>query len=275
MKQGLVSVVMPVYNAADTVRLSVRSVQQQSYTDWELLVIDDGSGDASVKIVSALAAEDQRIRLFLQEKNGGVAAARNRGIRESEGQYLAFLDSDDLWRPEKLKKQIAFMREHHAAISATAYGVIDEKGEKAGADRHFPGASASSEQPLSGTDCSGAPFRTYDFRQLLRGNALGCLTVMIDRKALREQGFTGELSFPQIRHEDYALWLSILKQGVKAYALNEVLADYRIDSRSVSGNKWKSAKWTYEIYRNYLGLGRAESMRCFLGYLFSAVAKRV
>lgn len=307
MKQGLVSVVMPVYNAADTVLASVQSVQHQTYPDWELVVVDDGSRDASVEIVTELASEDSRIRLFRQEQNGGVATARNRGIKEAQGQYLAFLDSDDLWRTEKLTKQITFMQAHHAALSATAYGVIDETGKKAGADRHFPGIDGVGQKADSGTEwrsadanssgakidggaeqCSAeailpvaqADFRTYDFRQLLKGNALGCLTVMIDREALLEQGYTGELAFPQIKHEDYALWLSILRgdsarNGLKAYALDEVLADYRIDSRSVSGNKWKSAKWTYEIYRNYLGLGRAESMRCFLGYLLSAVAKRV
>ncbi len=311
MKQGLVSVVMPVYNAADTVLASVQSVQRQTYPDWELVVVDDGSRDASVEIVSGLAEKDPRIRLFLQKQNGGVAAARNRGIAEAQGQYLAFLDSDDLWRPEKLTKQISFMQAHHAALCATAYGVSDENGKKAGADRRFPGVESigrsddtNAERISTGAN---AGFRTYDFRQLLKGNALGCLTVMIDREALREQGYTGEIAFPQINHEDYALWLSILRgdsaraidtgsvagsdaadttpsvrtnsdttgNGLKAYALDEVLADYRLDSRSVSGNKWKSAKWTYEIYRNYLGLGKVESLRCFLGYLFSAVAKRV
>lgn len=282
MIQSLVSIVMPLYNAAHTVLESVRSIQAQTCPDWELVIVDDGSRDPSVEIVSGLIEEDPRIRLFRQEQNGGVAEARNRGIQESQGQYLAFLDSDDLWRPEKLAKQISFMKEHHAAISATAYGVIDENGKKARADRHFQHIEAG--------------YRTYSFRELLKGNALGCLTVMIDRIALQEQGYTGDLAFPQIKHEDYALWLSILRGGsasatgtdsatgsdsevpgggLKAYALDEVLADYRLDSRSVSGNKWKSAKWTYEIYRNYLGLSRAESMRCFLGYLFSAIAKRV
>ena len=261
MKQDLVSVVMPVYNAADTVTESVQSVQAQTWSDWELVVVDDGSKDSSVEILTDLSEKDPRIRLFRQEHNSGVAAARNRGIQEANGQYIAFLDSDDLWRPEKLEKQIAFMGEHQAAISATAYGVIDETGRRAGVDRHFPGTQAG--------------YRTYDFQELLKGNALGCLTVMIDREALQEQGYTGEITFPQIKHEDYALWLSILQTGVKAYALEEVLADYRIGSKSISGNKWRSAKWTYDIYRKHLGLGRIESIRCFLGYLSSAVAKRV
>lgn len=260
MRKGLVSVIMPVYNAAATLEDSVRSVQAQSCENWELLAVDDGSKDASPEILAEFSEKDQRIRLLQQAQNSGVALARNRGIREAAGQYLAFLDSDDLWRPEKLKKQIAFMEEHQAAVSATAYGVIDETGRKAGADRHFPGVQEG---------C-----RTYGFQELLKGNALGCLTVVVDRKALQEQGYTGEITFPQIKHEDYALWLSILQTGVKAYALEEVLADYRIDSKSISGNKWKSAKWTYEIYRNYLGLGRVESIRCFLGYLYSAVRKR-
>ena len=263
MKQSLVSVIMPVYNAKKIVAESVQSIQTQTYSDWELLAVDDGSQDSSIEILTALSEKDQRIRLFRQKQNGGVAEARNRGIQEADGQYLAFLDSDDLWRPEKLAKQVAFMKEHHVAISATAYGVIDETGKKAGVDRHFMGVK------------DGDGYRSYDFQDLLKGNALGCLTVMMNREALQEQGYKGKIAFPQIRHEDYALWLSILRQGVKAYALDEVLADYRINSTSVSGNRWRSAKWTYTIYRDYLRLGRAESMRCFLGYLFSAVAKRM
>lgn len=277
MKHGLVSVIMPVFNAEKMVAESVRSVQAQTYRDWELLAVDDGSEDTSVEILSALSEKDSRIRLFRQEQNGGVATARNRGIKEAEGQYLAFLDSDDLWRSEKLAKQIAFMKAHHAAISATAYGVIDEMGKKAGVDRHFQRTKRVHRMPADQAD--GNSLYTYAYQDLLKGNALGCLTVMIDREALQDQGYAGEILFPQIRHEDYALWLSMLKQGsasnLKAYALDEVLADYRVDSASVSGNKWQSAKWTYAIYRDYLGLGRAESMRFFLGYLFSAVAKRV
>ena len=254
-EDDLVSVIMPVYNASDTVSGSIRSVLSQTRANLELITVDDGSSDTSVSIIETIAASDPRIQLIRSEQNAGIAAARNRGILAAKGRYIAFLDSDDLWRPEKLEQQIAFMQLHQAALSATAYGIIDAKGNKAGSDR-FP------------------PAESMDYQKMLRGNPLGCLTVLIDRMELEKQGFHHPLSFPIIRHEDYALWLSITKCGIPAWGLQEVLADYRVDNASASGNKLRSAKWTYEIYRNYLGLGRLKSISCFFSYLLEAVRKR-
>lgn len=224
MKDGLVSIIMPLYNCSAFVTDTIRSLQAQTYTDWELVAVDDCSTDNTGELVRALAAQDPRIRYYCLEKNSGPAVARTASMQYAEGEYMAFLDSDDLWHPEKLKRQLAFMQEHGYAFSCTSYSQIDEQG-----------------QPL-GKIVRCVPRATY--KRVLLDNPVGNSTVMYHVKTM------GKFSVPNIRkRNDYALWLKMLKTEPVIYGLQEVLMYYRVRSGSVSGNKFKLIKYQWQLYR--------------------------
>ena len=230
-----VSIVMPLYNAADRVEEGVRSVQAQSLSDWELLVVDDASTDDSVKRVEALAAEDARIRVLRLERNGGPALARNAGIREARGRYIAFLDSDDAWAPEKLARQVAAM-ERGAVFSFTAMERFDEQGRRLSA--------------------AGVPERV-SYEEMLKTNYVGCSTAMYDTR------YFGKVEMPQIdRRQDYGLWLRLLKRVEVAHGLNEPLVRYTVRSGSVSSNKLTTAAYTWRVYRELERLSWVRSGYC-------------
>ena len=157
--------------------------------------------------------------------NQGVSHARNVALEQANGQFIAFLDSDDIWDEEKLEKQIAFMNDKNCAISFTSYELMDENNERLNKIIRVP--------------------EKVDYNTLLKGNILGCLTVVVDISKL-----DFEIKMSGVRHEDYVLWLSILKKGHIAYGIDEVLALYRKSNNSLSGNKLKSAMWTWNIYKN-------------------------
>lgn len=244
----MVSIVMPVYNNIDFIHASIASVLGQSYRDWELWIIDDGS---SVEIRPYLEKylADGRIHYFKQPRNMGVAAARNKAMELASGRYIAFLDSDDIWLPEKLERQLAFMEEKQAAISCTQYRSFVD-------DVFHAGKLIDVEAEL-------------DYEGMLHGNHVGCLTVMIDREYVKN------IKMPAIRHEDYCTWLNIAKAGHIVYGLKEDLARYRLSAKSVSSNKWKSMKWTWEVYRENQGLSLMKSMECFVSYILWNIRKRV
>jgi teichuronic acid biosynthesis glycosyltransferase TuaG len=246
-KAELVSVIMPAYNCQALIAESVRSVMAQSYRDWELLIIDDASRDGTLTVARELAHEDERIRVIPLTENGGVAEARNRGIAAARGQYVAFLDSDDLWLPEKLQVQVDFMRKSGAGFSFTQYR------------RMRSGGTLS--RPLE------IP-RQVSYKQLLRGNTIGCLTVLIDRTKIPE------ISMPKIKHEDYVTWLEILKRGNLAWGIQQDLARYRVASQSVSADKKRAAGWTWTIYRRIEGLSLMRSVWCFANYLLHSIYVR-
>jgi teichuronic acid biosynthesis glycosyltransferase TuaG len=243
-KPGLVSVVMPAHNSEGSLSESVQSVLAQTYADWELIVIDDASTDGTLALARQLASGNPRIRVLPLEQNVGVAEARNRGIGAARGQYLAFLDSDDLWLPDKLQVQIDFMRSNKAALSFAQYRRI--------------GRDGSLSNPVK------VP-RSVDYEGLLRGNSIGCLTVAIDRYLVPE------VSMPKIKHEDYVTWLKILRQGHIAYGIPQDLARYRVTSSSVSSDKRQAASWTWNIYRRVEGLSLLKSAWCFLHYTARAI----
>lgn len=249
MDEKLISIVTPVYNAQDTIAETIESVLAQTYENWEMILVDDCSTDDSGKIILDYADKDSRIRYFKQETNQGVANARNTAIGKVKGRYLAFLDSDDLWYRDKLEKQLQFMKENAVVFCYTACEIIDKYGKPTGKTRYVPPKA--------------------DYEQLLKGNYIPCLTVMIDRKVVYVPKM---LSIP---HEDYVLWLDILKDLHVAYGINEVLAKYRVNKHSVSSNKIKAAVWTWNIYRNIEQLSFKESCYCFICYLFRAVRKRI
>lgn len=239
-----VSVITPAFNAGRTIRQTIRSVQGQTFRYWEMIVVDDCSTDDTCAIIEESAASDNRIRLLRQPVNGGAARARNAALKAGEGRYVAFLDSDDYWLPEKLEHQLAFMAAKDIALSYTLYRRFRDGSETLGPLVQLP--------------------RSLTYKDLLKNTAIACLTVMVDRER------TGPIEFPVVRHEDYALWLRLLEQGFVAHGLMEDLARYRVSSVSVSGNKLKSAAWAWNIYRNVEKLNLPYASWCFVNYVWNA-----
>ena len=248
-RDKLVSVITPLYNGARYVMGTISSVQSQTYENWEMIIVDDCSTDDSQEIVLKLAAQDSRIKYYKNEKNLGAADTRNRAISLAQGRYIAFLDSDDLWKPEKLERQLARMEETQTAFSYTACEVIDTDGKTTGKERYVP--------------------ESVSYKRLLKGNVIPCLTVVLDRTKFES------IVMPKIGHEDYATWLALLRECGQAYGINEVLASYRESSSSLSGNKLTAVGWTWNIYRKYLRLSLLESIYNFICYIIQALKKRI
>lgn len=248
MQNETVSIIIPMYNSEKYIEQTIKSVQAQTYTDWEIVVMDDISEDNSAQIVQSYAKSDERIHYYLEEKKSGVAKARNDAMAKANGRYLAFLDSDDMWLPEKLECQLKLMQQKKVPFVYAGCEVIDEEGEKTGKVRTVP------EQ--------------IDYEKLLHGNVIPCLTVLIDRQAV------GTFEMPQMGHEDYATWLNILKKVPKACGINKPLAYYRVSSKSVSANKLKAVKWTWNIYRKNQKLPIGKSLWYLTGHVRQALKKR-
>lgn len=245
----LVSIITPSYNSSPFIAETVASVLSQTYPIWELLVVDACSTDDTCEIVWQCAKKDERIKLIELGHNRGPAVSRNRGVERATGRYIAFLDSDDLWLPEKLEEQLAFMKGKNAVLSYTGYRKIDEKGRPMG-------------------NIIGIPEQVV-YKDLLRSNAIPNLTAVYDSGAL------GKVLSPLVvKHEDYALWLTILKKGHCAYGLNKCLALYRVRYGSRSGNKLSSALATWAIYRHFEKLPLHTSVFCFLQYAYQGYKKR-
>jgi teichuronic acid biosynthesis glycosyltransferase TuaG len=215
-----------------------------------MIIVDDCSTDNSQEIIQEMMKIEPRIRFVSTEVNSGAARARNIALGMAKGKYVAFLDSDDLWMPDKLEKQVSYMQEHDVAFTFTKYMVIDQNGH----DKH---------------KVINIPSK-IDYKGLLKNTIIGCLTVMLDIEKI------GPVRMPEIRtRQDFALWLSILKKGYVAYGIPEVLAKYRVVKGSISSNKLKVAKRNWEIYRRIENLSFFYAAWCFLNYVFHAVKKRI
>lgn len=248
--QPLVSIIMPSYNAAQFIAESIESVLAQTYVDWELLITDDCSKDQTLEIAQSYEREDPRIKVFALPINSGAATARNHSLANAKGEYIAFLDSDDLWKPTKLERQLDFMLTGDYAFTFTNYELMDEDGHLLSKELKMP-------QSLS-------------YNQYLRNTAIGCLTVVVNREKI------GDFSMLNIRAaEDMSTWLRFLKKVGKAYALKENLATYRLVGNSVSSKKLKSAKDVWRCYRDIEHLSLARSIYSFVGYAFHAIKKRL
>jgi teichuronic acid biosynthesis glycosyltransferase TuaG len=245
----LVSIITAAYNAEAFIGETLASVQSQSLGDWEMLVADDASADRTAAIVEATAAADPRIRLIRLERNGGVARARNAALAAARGRFIAFLDSDDLWLPQKLERQVAFMRAEDAAVSYTSFRRIDETGRRLG---------RLVKVPLRLT-----------YWQLLKNTAIATLTGMVDSAK------TGPLRMTESRRDDYILWLALLKRGFVAHGLQEDLARYRVVRGSLSSKPKRSAAWVWNVYRRTEKLGPLRATWCMIHYGARAVAKRL
>lgn len=245
MKEKLVSIITPSYNSEKYIVETIKSVLHQTYQHWELLITDDGSTDTTVKIVEEYIKKDHRIQLF-KIQNSGAAIARNNSIKNAKGDYIAFLDSDDIWLPEKLGKQMHFMHKNKIALSYTFYETINELGVD---------LNKLIKPPLKLT-----------YKDNLYSNYIGCLTAMYDVSIL------GKVYMPVIRkRQDYALWLKILKQIPYAMGIDESLALYRVRENSMSSSKIEMLKWNWKLFYNIEKLGLLKSSF----YLLCNVLKKI
>lgn len=247
-EDGLVSIITPAYNAAAYIAETIESVLAQTYQNWEMLIVNDCSKDNTAEIVQSYAAKDKRIKLINLKQNSGAAIARNAAIQNAKGRYIAFLDSDDLWKKEKLQKQLNFMQQNGYAFTFTGYEHFKETKENIQNKVQIP--------------------KSLNYQQALKGNKIGCLTVMLDRKQIANIHFTTQ------KHEDYILLLNILKHGITAYGIQERLALYRTgNSKSISGNKLQSALWTWKVYRESQRLSVVKSMYYMWFYVMNGLKK--
>jgi len=245
---SLVSIITPSYNSAKFIKQCIESVIAQTYTNWEMLIVDDYSSDNSLQILKKY--NDKRIQLIELDKNVGASESRNVAIRKAKGKYIAFLDSDDLWEPQKLEKQISFMETEDIAFSFSTYQPMSDDESKLYSIIHAP--------------------KIVTYSSYLKKTIIGCLTVVIDREK------TGGFEMPNIRSShDMALWLLIMRRGFDAYGLDENLARYRIVSTSNTANKWRAAKDVWKVYRQFEKLSFFYSIWCFLNYAFNAIIKRI
>lgn len=249
MTNPLISIITPCFNGHHYIAHTLKSVLAQTYTHWELIIIDDHSSDQTLAVVEELAKNDARVQVVRLLQNSGPAKARNVGLDLATGNYIAFLDSDDLWMPNKLERQLAFMEHQNARISFTAFCRMDENG--------VPGR-VKNEVP-----------QKVNYQQLLSNNVIACSSAMYCAKTL------GKLRFVNMGHEDFLFWLNALKMVGHAQGLNEVLLHYRIRKGSISSNKWQAAGFTWNVYRKGQGFGLPKTIWLFMAYVFHALRKRI
>jgi len=247
-KNNLVSIITPMYNAVKFIEETIQSVLDQTYQNWEMIIVDDCSTDNGVTLIRKYCEKDDRIKFIQLQKNSGGAVARNEAIKSARGKYIAFLDSDDLWHPDKLDKQVRFMEDNDFYFSFSSYNIIDEKSNNVG---------------VFNPNCSKLNY--YD---LLKTCKIGCLTAMYDSDSL------GKVYLPVVkRGQDYALWLKILKKIKFAYCLNDNLASYRIVQGSVSRNKFKKITYQWKIYREFENISLFKSIYYLFHYSLNGFLK--
>lgn len=247
-----VSIITATFNSENEVLHTYYSLLEQTYGNWEWLVTDDCSSDSTLDILSDIAAKDSRVSVFSNNTNYGAAVSRNKSLLSASGDFIAFVDSDDLWKDNKLELQVRFMQDNGVDFSFTAYELIDEQGREKGVK-----VDACQEGPMG-------------YRDMLKKKAtLGCSTVMLRRSKFND------LQMPLLRTgQDYATWLTILKAGHYAYCLNSVLTQYRIRANSISRNKFKKARRQWQIYRNVENINFFSSIYYFCFYAYRAVFRR-
>lgn len=250
--KGMVSIVVPVYNAGKYIGETIDMVMGQTYDRFELILVNDCSADNSVEVIKKKQeAYGEVIRLIDLKENGGAAAARNAGIDAAKGEFLAFLDADDIWLPEKLSREVAFIKEKDAAFVFCSYEFGDEEAKPTG-------------RVVKAPSC-------ITFRKALSRTVIFTSTVLFDLKKLTKD----EVHMPIIESEDTATWWSILKRGNVAYGLDEVLVIYRRPAKSLSSNKFKAIKRIWGLYRNIAELSAIESAWYFVGWAFRATLRRI
>ncbi len=243
-----ISIIMPSFNSEKTISSSIESVLNQTYHNWELILIDDGSSDQTISIIQSYIHQDSRIIFLQNQQNLGVSFTRNRGIAKASGNWIAFLDSDDQWHPDKLKKQVRVI-ERNPKVDLVYTG-----------SSFFYSSGRQSEYILQ------VP-KSISYHTLLKQNVISCSSVLV-KKALTEK-------YPMKRdemHEDYAVWLQILRDGYCAWGINEPLLRYQLSDHSKSSNKKKAAIMTYKVYR-FMGLNELETFYYFSCYTWRNLKK--
>lgn len=248
-----VSIVVPVYHAEKYIEATMDSVRAQSYTDWELLLVIDDPKDPTIEVIRNYISSksEDRIYLYIQAENQGAALARNRGVEEAKGRYIAYLDADDLWKPDKLEKEVHFLNEKDVAFAFTGYEFADENGEGLGKIVSVPDKLV--------------------YRKALKNTTIFTSTVMFDTEKIDKS----LLVMPNIKSEDTALWWKILRSGYDAYGLDENLVYYRRPSVSLSSNKLVAIKRIWNLYRKAEKLSIPYSCYNFCFWAVRAVLRRV
>ena len=250
MSEVKVSIIVPVHNAINYIAETVNSVLSQTENDWELILAENGSDDGTAEKLERLSLTDERIRV-LRLTTKGAALARNEGLKASKGRYIAFLDADDLWKPEKLEKEIRFMQETNAAFAFTGYEFGDENAAPTGKIVHVP--------------------ETLNHKQAMKNTTIFTSTVMFDTNLIDKE----KLFMPNIKSEDTALWWSVLRQGYLAHGLNENLVLYRRPAKSLSSNKIEALRRIWYLYRKWEKLSFFKSCWYFINWAFRAVGRRI
>ncbi|OYQ72529.1 glycosyltransferase family 2 protein [Wohlfahrtiimonas sp. G9077] len=242
------SIITPCFNPNKELINTIRSIQVQSFKDYEHIIIDDCSTKPFSEELLEIIDSDPKILFIKRSWNAGPAVTRNRGISEAKGKYIAFLDADDTWLPDKLEKQVAFMEKTQCPLSYTNYNVVDEEGTYLG----------TREAPLE-----------LSYRELIRVNRIGCLTAMYNTE------ICGKQYMPNIlKRQDYGLWLKITKKFGPAQGIDEVLAKYRSSKRSLSGNKLKVLKYQWRLYREIENLSLLKSLYCLINHAWNGISRK-
>lgn len=249
----MISIIVPVYNAAKYIENTISMVVKQSYHDWELILVDDVSTDQGIEVIEKCIKQyaDKKIKLIKKSVNEGAALARNRGIREAEGRYIAFLDADDVWMETKLEKQLAFMEEKKVGFVFSSYEFGDEEAIATGKVVHAPSV--------------------ITYRQALSRTVIFTTTVLLDTEKISKE----LIYMPDVPSEDSATWWQILRAGHRAYGLDEVLAVYRRPAASLSSNKLVAIRRIWYLYRKVEHLSFIYSCFLFTGWAFRATARRL
>lgn len=251
-KEDLVSIITPVYNCEKLIEETIECVLNQTYKNWEMILVDDCTPDNSAEIIKKYAKKDKRIKYIKLKENGGAAIARNKALEESKGRFIAYLDADDLWKKEKLEHQVEFMKKNNYAFTCTDYEKIDEEGKSLNKIVRIP--------------------KRVNYNLFLRNTIIQTVGVMVDTK------ITGKeiIVMPNIRRrQDAATWCQLLKNGYDCYEVPENLSYYRVVSNSLSSNKFKAVKMNWYWYRKIEKLSFFKTCYCFIGYAFNAVKKRI
>ena len=243
---------MPLFNGANTLEESVKSVLNQTYKNWELLIVDDCSSDTSYQLAKEIATSyPSKIKVLKTDANGGPAVARNIATKASVGQFITFLDCDDLWVPEKLVRQIEFITTNDYSIIYSNYEKITYKGERSNRIINMPDK--------------------VNYSTILKTNAIPCLTAMYDVNKLGKLYQIEDRFY--ISNEDYIMWVKTLSRGIVAYKINEVLAFYRLTEKSISRNKLKMATIRWHIYKYIIGLSSFKTLYYYICYITISLKK--
>lgn len=245
----MISVIVPVYNAEKFICETIDSVLAQTYTDFELLLVDDCSTDNSVGLMKSY--NDPRVKVICQPSNMGAWAARNRGLLEAKGRYIAFLDADDIWTEDKLSLEFDFMKENEAGFVFAGYEFADCNGKGTGIVVHVP--------------------RTFTYRQALKNTTIFTSTVLIDLEKIPRE----LVEMPHVPSEDTATWWAILKKGYVAYGLDRNVVKYRRSANTLSSNKVEAVKRIWNLYRRVEGLSFFSSVYHFACWAVTAVKRRL